>query len=118
MRVEHGVSKTARELLSCGNRRSAMDAAQQSVSCWHGAVTVQFYGHLRAHRPAQRCNTLALQFVVNLRAFAPLAQDASSVERCEVLGHVGLRGVDLCEQVGHIALTVAHGADDLQSNWC
>lgn len=61
-----------------------------------------------ADRFANRHDALVNDAVKNLDTIAALAQNASLVQRIEVLRHVGLGGFDLGQQVTHIFFLPSH----------
>ena len=77
-----------------------------------------FTGNLHAHRAAQGDHAFVDDTVINLYTFSSLAQHARLVQGVEVLGHIGLGGVDLGQEFTHVFFAIAKRADDAQPHGC
>ena len=75
-------------------------------------------GDLGADGSTQTCNMIINDAVMNLHAFAALAEDAGLVQSIQMLRHVGLRRLDFAKQLAHVLLTLAKAADDFQAHRC
>jgi hypothetical protein len=81
-------------------------------------LSIPLAGNLHADSAAQRDDSVVDDAVINLHPVTALAQHASLVKRVQVLGHVGLCGVDFRQQLAHIFLAIAQGTDDAQTHRC
>jgi len=67
---------------------------------------------------AQCRNAVVDDAVIDLHTIAALAQNTALVQGVEVLGHIGLSGVDFTEQIAYVLLTLAQATDDFQAHRC
>jgi hypothetical protein len=79
-------------------------------------LSIAFTGDLHANGTAQRDHAVIDDAVIDLYAFAALAEHTRLVEGVQVLRHVGLGGVDFGQQLTHIFFAIAQSADDAQAH--
>jgi hypothetical protein len=77
-------------------------------------LSIGLAGNLDTHRTAKRDHPLIDDAVINLYAFTTLAYHASLVKRIQVLGHIGLGGVDFGQQLTDVFFGIAQRTDDAQ----
>ena len=73
-------------------------------------------GNLYTHSSAEGNHAVIDDAVINLHPLATLAHHPRLVERIQVLGHVGLGGVNFGQQLTHVFLTIAQRADDAKAH--
>ena len=72
--------------------------------------------NINAHRAAERDHPFIDDAVIDLYAITSLTDHARLVQGIEVLGHVGLGGVDLSQQLPDVFFGIAQCTDDAQSH--